>query len=81
MVYSQSKKLYLTNAGAGYTVAPSIRILGGGGSGAIATCNVITSGQGVISVYSTQEGRGYTTNPAVTVAGPRCWNNCNSYLL
>ncbi len=64
------KEIILTNPGSGYTVAPSIRILGGNGSGAIATCNLITSGQGVISFNLTQEGRGYTTNPAVTVAGP-----------
>ena len=64
------KEIILTNPGSGYTVAPSIRILGGNGSGAIATCNLITSGQGVISFNITKEGRGYTTNPAVTVAGP-----------
>ena len=64
------KEIILTNPGSGYTFAPSIRILGGNGSGAIATCNVVTSGQGVISFNLTQEGRGYTTNPAVTVAGP-----------
>ena len=64
------KEIILTNPGSGYTIAPSIRILGGGGSGAIATCGIITSGQGVISFNITQEGRGYTSNPAVTVAGP-----------
>ena len=64
------KEIILTNPGSGYTFAPSIKILGGNGSGAIATCNVVTSGQGVISFNITQEGRGYTTNPAVTVAGP-----------
>tara|TARA_A100001035_G_scaffold65240_1_gene49695 strand:+ start:263 stop:1933 length:1671 start_codon:yes stop_codon:yes gene_type:complete len=64
------KEIILTNPGSGYTFAPSIRILGGNGSGAIATCNVVTSGQGVISFNLTQEGRGYTTNPAVTIGGP-----------
>ncbi|MBG27400.1 MAG: hypothetical protein CL852_01550 [Crocinitomicaceae bacterium] len=64
------KEIILTNPGSGYTFAPSIKILGGNGSGAIATCNVVTSGQGVINFNITQEGRGYTTNPAVTVAGP-----------
>ena len=64
------KEIILTNPGSGYTFAPSIRILGGNGSGAIATCGIVTSGQGVISFNITQEGRGYTTNPAVTVAGP-----------
>ena len=64
------KELILTNPGSGYTVAPSIRILGGNGSGAIATCNLVTSGAGVISFNLTEEGRGYTTPPTVTVAGP-----------
>ena len=64
------KEIIMTNPGSGYTFAPSIRILGGGGSGAIATCGIITSGQGVISFDVTGDGKGYTTNPAVTIAGP-----------
>ena len=64
------KEIIMTNPGSGYTFAPSIRILGGNGSGAIATCGIITSGQGVISFNVTGDGKGYTTNPAVTVAGP-----------
>ena len=64
------KELILTNAGAGYTQAPSIRIIGGGGSGAIATCGLTTSGRGVISYTITNEGSGYTVPPLITVAGP-----------
>ena len=64
------KELVLTNAGAGYTIAPSISIIGGGGSGAIATCGITTSGRGVISYTITNEGSGYTTPPLITVAGP-----------
>ena len=64
------KELVLTNAGAGYTVAPDINIIGGGGSGAIATCGITTSGRGVISYTITAEGSGYTTEPTVTIAGP-----------
>ena len=64
------KELVLTNAGAGYTVAPDINIIGGGGSGAIATCGLTTSGRGVISYTVTAEGSGYTTQPTVTIAGP-----------
>ena len=64
------KELVLTNAGAGYTVAPDISIIGGGGSGAIATCGLTTSGRGVISYTVTAEGSGYTTQPTVTIAGP-----------
>ena len=64
------KEILITNPGSGYTVAPSIRIIGGNGSGAIATCNLVTSGQGVIGFNITEQGRGYTTTPTVTVAGP-----------
>ena len=64
------KELVLTNAGAGYTVAPDINIIGGGGSGAIATCGITTSGRGVISYTITAEGSGYTTEPTITIAGP-----------
>ena len=64
------KELILTNAGAGYTIAPDINIIGGGGSGAIATCGITTSGRGVISYTITNEGSGYTTPPLITIAGP-----------
>ena len=64
------KELILTNAGAAYSIAPSIRILGGGGSGAIATCGIETVQKGVISYTVTGNGSGYTVPPIVTVASP-----------
>ena len=64
------KELILTNAGAAYSVAPSIRILGGGGSGAIATCGIETVQKGVISYTVTGNGSGYTVPPTITVASP-----------
>ena len=64
------KELILTNAGAGYTQAPDINIIGGGGSGAIATCTIEKTQQGVISFSVTNEGSGYTNTPTVTIAGP-----------
>ena len=64
------KELILTNAGAAYSIAPSIRILGGGGSGAIATCGIETVQKGVISYTVTESGSGYTVPPTVTVASP-----------
>ena len=64
------EKILLTNAGAGYTVAPTITITGGGGSGAAATCRLVTSGQGVIRFTVTDGGVGYGTAPVVTIAGP-----------
>ncbi len=64
------KELILTNAGAGYTQAPDINIIGGGGSGAIATCTIEKTQQGVISFSVANEGSGYTNTPTVTIAGP-----------
>ena len=64
------KELILTNAGAAYSIAPSIRILGGGGSGAIATCGIETVQKGVISYTVTGNGSGYTVPPTITVASP-----------
>ena len=64
------KELLLTNAGAGYTQAPDINIVGGGGSGAIATCTIEKTQKGVISFTVTGDGTGYTSTPTVTVQGP-----------
>ena len=62
--------ILITNAGAGYTVAPTISITGGGGTGAAATCSVITSGNGVIRFVVTDGGVGYGTEPTITVSAP-----------
>ena len=64
------ERILLTNAGAGYTVTPTITITGGGGSGAAATCRLVTSGQGVVKLVITDTGVGYGTAPTVTIAGP-----------
>ena len=64
------EKILLTNAGAGYTVAPIITISGGGGTGAAATCNIITSDQGVIRFNIQDGGVGYGTAPTVTIPRP-----------
>ena len=64
------KELVLTNAGAGYTQAPDINIVGGGGSGAIATCTIETVQRGVISFNVINGGSGDTSPQAITVSGP-----------
>ena len=64
------KEIILTNAGSGYTQAPDINIVGGGGSGAIATCTIEETQKGIISFTITDEGLGYTTQPTITIAGP-----------
>jgi hypothetical protein len=63
-------QIYLTNAGSGYVVPPTISILGGGGSGAAATCSIETTYNGVIRFTVTDSGVGYGTVPIVTVSAP-----------
>ena len=61
----------LTNAGFGYTEAPTITITGGGGSGAAATCSVNTASQGIIRFTINDGGVGYGTVPIITVPVPQ----------
>jgi hypothetical protein len=53
----------IINAGSGYTVAPGIRFIGGGGSGAAATATI---GNGIVGIVSiTSSGSGYSTAPTI----------------
>ena len=62
------QKVLITNPGSGYTVAPTLQITGGGGSGAAGTAFI---GDGTVGVVTlTSEGSGYTTAPTVTITGP-----------
>ena len=62
--------ILLTHAGIGYTESPLITITGGGGSGAIATCHVVTSPtKGVVEFTMTNNGVGYASTPTVTLTG------------
>lgn len=63
------QSIQITNAGAGYTVAPTITITGGGGSGAAATCSIETSLSGISSFVITNPGSGYVNSPIVTIGG------------
>lgn len=62
---SQSvQSVNIINPGAGYTVAPSIRFIGGGGSGAAATASI---GDGIVGIITvTNSGSGYASNPKIT---------------
>jgi hypothetical protein len=64
------KEILITNAGSGYTVAPTITITGGGGAGAAATCGIRTDSTGVISIFVSDAGSGYSTAPTVTIGSP-----------
>ncbi len=57
----------IVNAGAGYTVAPTIKFTGGGGSGAAATSVIENGIVGIITV--TNGGSGYSTSPTITFTG------------
>jgi len=58
----------LTNPGSGYTVAPGISFIGGGGVGAAATTEI---GSGVVGIITiTDGGSGYTSAPLVTISSP-----------
>lgn len=61
------QSVLLVNPGSGYTVAPKVRFIGGGGSGAAA---VATIGDGIIGpITVTNVGSGYTVAPTITFSG------------
>ena len=58
----------ITNAGYGYTVAPGVAFIGGGGSGVAATTYI---GNGVVGVITvTSQGSGYFSAPTITFSAP-----------
>tara|TARA_Y100001972_G_scaffold105127_1_gene132482 strand:+ start:646 stop:2109 length:1464 start_codon:yes stop_codon:yes gene_type:complete len=59
----------LENVGSGYTVAPEIQFIGGGGSGAAATSVIGDNVVGIVTLTSSDGvvgGVGYTTNPTIS---------------
>lgn len=61
------KQISITNAGSGYTTAPTVTITGGGGTGATATATV--SGGKITSIMMTSHGTQYTGTPTVAITG------------
>jgi hypothetical protein len=66
--------LTITNAGSGYTSAPTVTISGGGGSGATAHAIVGTipetsQYQTIIALVLDTPGQGYTSTPTVVITG------------
>lgn len=61
------KSIAVSNGGANYTVAPTVTISGGGGTGAKATA-AVNSGR-VVAIYMTDMGSGYTSLPTITFTG------------
>jgi hypothetical protein len=61
------QRVLITNPGYGYTSAPGVRFIGGGGSGAAATATIGDSIVGIITV--TNRGSGYVNSPIITFNG------------
>ena len=62
------QQVVITNPGAGYTLAPTLQITGGGGAGAAGTVFIGDGAVGIVTL--TDAGSGYTTAPTVTITGP-----------
>lgn len=61
------QNVLISNAGYGYTVAPKVRFIGGGGSGAAATATI---GDGIVGIITvTNSGSGYINPPLITFTG------------
>jgi hypothetical protein len=73
---SKVQGVQITNPGFGYTVAPGIVFIGGGGSGASATTIISDNAVGIITV--TNGGSGYTTAPSVTFSSPGIGTTANA---
>ena len=58
----------VTNAGTGYTSAPTVTLTGGGGTGAVAVA-VVGADQTIIGINITAAGSGYTSAPTVAITG------------
>lgn len=69
----------ITSMGSGFTSAPTVTFSGGGGTGAAATANIVTSTvvisgvqttiTGVCTLTITNAGSGYTSEPTITLSG------------
>ncbi len=57
----------VTNAGTGYTTAPTVALTGGAGTGATAVA--VVSGGKIVRIDITAPGTGYTTVPTVGLTG------------
>jgi hypothetical protein len=58
----------LINPGYGYTIAPGVAFIGGGGVGAAATTEIADGMVGIITI--TNGGSGYASAPLVTISSP-----------
>ena len=62
------QQVVITNPGSGYTIAHTLQVTGGGGSGAAGTVFIGDGAVGIVTL--TDAGSGYTTAPTVTITAP-----------
>ena len=62
------QSIVITNPGSGYTLAPTLQVTGGGGTGAAGTVFIGDGAVGIVTL--TDAGSGYTTAPNVTISAP-----------
>jgi len=65
---SKVQGVQIINPGFGYTVAPGVVFVGGGGSGAAATTRISNQAIGIVTISN--GGSGYTSPPSVTFSSP-----------
>ena len=68
VVSNKVQGVLITNPGLGYTLAPNITFIGGGGSGTTATVEIANGIVGVVTVIN--GGSGYVLPPTVSVSSP-----------
>ena len=64
---SKIQRIDIINPGSGYTVAPSVVVVGGGGAGFAATATI---SDGTLGVVTFTGGSGYSTAPTITFSAP-----------
>jgi hypothetical protein len=63
-------RIEIDNAGLGYTEAPAILIVGGGGFGAVAWAEITLPIGSISNIYIENNGEGYTSDPVVQISAP-----------
>ena len=66
--------IYLIDKGSGYTETPKIKIIGGGGSDAYATCMVQKNKLNKIELQN--RGRNYNSTPKIVIEAPKTNHKC-----
>ncbi|NDC83914.1 hypothetical protein EB093_09715, partial [bacterium] len=70
------KKAFIVNGGKGYTMAPKVTILGGGGDGAILETRINPTTGVVVEISVKDGGFGYHSTPTLQLETPGMSNQC-----